>query len=135
MNAHRIGKRGLACLTLAAAFCWQPNAFADGYLVEKKAARRHHRYIPVEPVEVVPPCRFEKRTFKAVGDDNNDFDENFGCSNAIAIAAMAARKRDLHVGRGTRLSDGERGARVVERYRTGGGQSDPTREAKPTPVE
>ncbi len=63
-------------------------------------------------------CNYRKRSFDTVGfDGDNEFDETTGCSVHTGIALMAARKKDLFKGRGTRYSDGERAANIVVDYR------------------
>jgi type IV pilus biogenesis protein CpaD/CtpE len=63
-------------------------------------------------------CQTDESSFDTVGfDGDNSFDKTVGCSVRTGIALMAANKRDLVKGQGTRFSDGERAANIVNDYR------------------
>ena len=62
-------------------------------------------------------CNIES-SFDTVGfDGDNEFDKATGGSVQTGIALMAANKKDLVKGRGSRYSDGERAANIVTDYR------------------
>jgi pilus assembly protein CpaD len=67
---------------------------------------------------VVPPACPDWRK-PAHDDPGNTPSSNLGCANVTNLGLMVADPADLLVGRHAPLSDGERAARAIERYRLG----------------
>jgi type IV pilus biogenesis protein CpaD/CtpE len=90
-------------------------AFAGGSDTDRRlSAREYQNYNQRVPSR---NCNIES-SFDTVGfDGGNEFDNATGCSVQTGIALMAANKKDLVKGRGSRFSDGERAANIVTDYR------------------
>lgn len=67
---------------------------------------------------VIPPA-CPDWTKRADGDPGNTQSSNFGCATATNLGLMVADPADLLVGRRAPVSDGERAARAIDRYRRG----------------
>lgn len=72
-----------------------------------------HRVYRYYSVQNCPP----QHSFETVGVFENTPDKEIGCASKSNLAAMLVKRGDLRAGRGTRFSDADRAATVVEQYR------------------